>query len=43
MSNSTLSENWANTDYGGGIYNEGGGGSAMLTVINSTFSGNSAY
>ena len=39
--NSTLSGNSA--QWGGGVYNEGYGGSATLTVNASTFSGNSAF
>ena len=33
----------AQSNRGGGIYNDGSGGSASLTILNSTVSGNSAY
>ncbi len=29
-------------EYGGGVYNDGSGGSATLTILNSTVSGNHA-
>src|SRR5262249_1524891 len=40
--NCTISGNSAKT-HGGGIYNSGGGGNAMLTISNSTLSGNTAF
>jgi hypothetical protein len=43
LNNCTISGNKANQGTGGGIYNDGSGGSATLTIINSTISGNSAW
>lgn len=42
IENSTLSGNWA-TSTGGGIYNDAYLGNTSLTILNSTFNGNSGY
>src|ERR1051325_6554413 len=43
LNNCTISGNLADHGTGGGIYNDGSGGSAMMTISNSTISGNSAW
>src|SRR5215211_1669507 len=43
LNNCTISGNMADAGSGGGIYNEGWGGSATLTINNCTISGNSAW
>ena len=43
LNDCTISGNRANQGIGGGIYSDGTGGSATLTIINSTISGNSAW
>ena len=43
LNNCTISGNTADQGSGGGIYNDGYGGSATLTVTNCTISGNSAW
>jgi len=43
LNNCTISSNVAVQGGGGGIYNDGSGGSAMLTITNCTINGNSAW
>jgi hypothetical protein len=43
LNNCTISGNIADQGVGGGIYNDGRGGSATMTITNTTISGNSAW
>lgn len=43
LNNCTISGNVADQGVGGGIYNDGRGGTAIMTITNSTISGNSAW
>jgi hypothetical protein len=43
MDSCALQNNFDQYNYGGGVYNDGSGGSATLNILNSSVSGNHAY
>jgi hypothetical protein len=43
MDSCAVQNNFAQYNYGGGVYNDGSAGGATLTILNNTVSGNHAY